>query len=273
MIDFLKGFELEEKSPIISIKNLHFTYPDGTVALKGVNLTIQEGDSIALVGKNGSGKSTLIKHLNGIYQGDRGEITIDGLAVVEENLQTIRGLIGMAFQDPDNQLFCPTIYDDVAFGPINMDMDEMALHKRGRESLEKMGLMDLADCPSHNLSFGQQKRAAMATILSMRPKIMIFDEPTSNLDPKNEAVITEIIANLPYTRILISHDLPILYQVCQKVVVMDDGRIDEIMSMEDFISNRQLLRKNGLDFTFKCDCCNGHNHEHRFNQIEKEPLS
>jgi len=261
---------VEEKFPIISIKNLHFTYPDGTVALKGVNLTIQEGESIALVGKNGSGKSTLIKHLNGIYQGDKGEIIIDGLPVIEENLQTIRGLIGMVFQDPDNQLFCPTIYDDVAFGPLNMDMDEMVLHKRVQEALEKMGLMDLADCPPHNLSFGQQKRAAMATILSMQPKIMIFDEPTSNLDPKNEAVITEIIANLPYTRILISHDLPILYQVCQRVVVMDDGRIDQVISMEDFITNRQLLRKNGLDFTFKCDCCNGHNHEHYPNHKEKE---
>ena len=115
---------MTEKPPIISIKNLHFTYPDGTVALKGVNLSIQDGESIALVGKNGSGKTTLIKHLNGIYQGDRGEIIVDGLPVIEKNLQTIRARIGMVFQDPDNQLFCPTIYDDVAFGPINMDVDE-----------------------------------------------------------------------------------------------------------------------------------------------------
>lgn len=249
---------MKEKSPIISIKNLHFTYPDGTVALKGVNLTIQGGESIALVGKNGSGKSTLIKHLNGIYQADQGEIIVDGLPVIEENLQTIRARIGMVFQDPDNQLFCPTIYDDVAFGPLNMDMDDIIIEQRVQEALGKMGLLGLADRPPHTLSFGQQKKAAMATILSMRPQIMVFDEPTSNLDPKNEAIMTDLIANLPYTRILISHDLPILYQACQKVVVMEEGRISQLLPMNDFITNRQLLRQNGLDFTFKCDCCDGH---------------
>ena len=264
LIDFLKDFDLTEKPPIISIKNLHFTYPDGTVALKGVNLSIQDGESIALVGKNGSGKTTLIKHLNGIYQGDRGEIIVDGLPVIEKNLQTIRARIGMVFQDPDNQLFCPTIYDDVAFGPINMDVDEIITEQRIQEALGKMGLLELADRPPHNLSFGQQKRAAMAAVLSMRPKIMIFDEPTGNLDPKNEAIMTDIIANLTHTRIVISHDLPILYQTCQKAVLMEDGRIDQVLGMEDFIADRQLLRKNGLDFTFKCDCCNGngHNHDH-----------
>lgn len=243
---------------MIIVKNLHFTYPDGTIALKGINLTINEGESIALVGKNGSGKSTLIKHLNGIHQPEEGEVIVDGLPVIEENLQKIRSRVGMVFQDPDSQLFCSTLYDDVAFGPVNMDVEDELVEQRVRDALEKMGLWDLVHRPPHNLSFGQRKRAAMATVLSMRPKIMIFDEPTSNLDPKNEAIMTGILHSLNCTMILISHDLPILYQTCQKVVILKEGSIDRILSMHDFISDRDLLRDNGLDFTFKCDCCHDH---------------
>ncbi|MGA1874114.1 MAG: energy-coupling factor ABC transporter ATP-binding protein [bacterium] len=251
---------MAERLPAITIEDLHFTYPDGTIALRGVHLTIYEGEAVALVGRNGSGKSTLIKHLNGIYQADKGKITVDGLPVIEENLQLIRSRIGIVFQDPDNQLFCSTLYDDVAFGPINMDKDRETIGRRVRESLEQVGLWPLAELPPHDLSFGQRKRAAMATVLSMQPRIMIFDEPTSNLDPKNEAVMTDIIANLGCTRILISHDLPILYQVCEKVIIMKEGQIEHILPMQDFISDRELLRANGLDFTFKCDCCSNHDH-------------
>ena len=249
------------KPPIITIKNLHFTYPDGTVALQGIHLTVLEGESIALVGKNGSGKSTLIKHLNGIYRADQGEIMVDGLPVTNENLQKIRARVGMVFQDPDNQLFCSTLYDDVAFGPINMEEEEKLVEQRVRNALEKMGLWDLAHRPPHDLSFGQRKRAAMATVLAMRPKIMIFDEPTSNLDPQNEFIMTGILRDLSNTLILISHDLPILYQTCQKVIIMNEGRIDQILSMQDFISDLTLLRENGLDFTFRCECCHDHVHQ------------
>jgi len=254
---------LKEKSAIITMKNLHYTYPDGTAALRGIDLTIFEGESVALVGKNGSGKSTLIKHINGIYRAEEGEIIVDGLAVTEENLQKIRGLVGMVFQDPDSQLFCSTLYDDVAFGPINMDMEDSLVEQRVKDALEKMGLLEMMNRPPHDLSFGQRKRAAMATVLSMRPKIMIFDEPTSNLDPKNEAIMTEILCSLPVTKILISHDLPILYQTCQKVVILNEGKIDQIVSMQDFISDLTLLRNNGLDFTFRCDCCDDPKH-HQF---------
>ncbi|MEW6378016.1 MAG: ABC transporter ATP-binding protein [bacterium] len=253
---------MEKKTPIITIKNLHYTYPDGTVALRGVDLTVFAGETIALVGKNGSGKSTLIKHINGIYRPEEGEIMVDGLAVTRENLKEIRARVGMVFQDPDSQLFCSTLYDDVAFGPINMDMEDGLVRQRVREALDKMGLLELMDRPPHDLSFGQRKRAAMATVLSMRPKIMIFDEPTSNLDPKNEAIMTDILRSLPATMILISHDLPILYQTCQKVVIMKGGKVDQIISMKDFISDVDLLRNNGLDFTFRCDCCQDRDHHH-----------
>ncbi len=246
-------------SPIIHIENLHFTYPDGTVALRGVTLDIEEGESIGLVGKNGSGKSTLIKHLNGLYFPEKGQIVIDGLPLTEENITAIRAKLGIVFQDPDNQLFCPTVYDDVAFGPLNMDMEEKVIAQKVRQALKKMDLFDLADRSPHELSFGQRKRAAIATILSLHPKVMIFDEPTSNLDPKNEAVIADILAHLLCTRIIISHDLPILYQTCPKIVIMKEGIIDKILSIEEFLSDRQLLREHGLDFTFKCDCC----HEHK----------
>lgn len=245
------------KEPVLRIHNLHFTYPDGTIALQGINLTLEEGESMALVGENGSGKSTFIKHLNGIYQADEGEIVVDGLALTKENLPTIRSRIGIVFQDPDSQLFCPTLFDDVAFGPLNMETEEALLSKRVHEALEDMGLLDLADRPPYALSFGERKRAAMATVLSMRPKIMIFDEPTSNLDPKNEAIMTKVIAQLSSTLIIISHDLPILYQTCKKVAVMERGRIDQILTMEEFLADRSLLRQYGLDFTFKCECCTG----------------
>lgn len=261
---------LEKKTPIITIRNLHYTYPDGTVALRGVNLTVFEGESIALVGKNGSGKSTLIKHINGLYRPEEGEIIVDGLPVVEENLREIRSRVGMVFQDPDSQLFCSTLYDDVAFGPINLDMEPGLIEQRVHEALEKMGLLEFMHRPPHDLSFGQRKRAAMATVLSMRPKIMIFDEPTSNLDPKNEAIMTGLLRDLPTTMILVSHDLPILYQTCQKVVIMREGKIDQILSMQEFISDVNLLRTNGLDFTFRCDCCHQDPKHHRYLTEEQE---
>lgn len=239
---------------IIEIHDLKYRYPDGTLALDGVNLTVYEGESIALVGHNGAGKSTLVRVFNGIFQGE-GEVKIGGLAVEEENLDHIRSLVGLVFQDPDDQLFCSTLYDDVAFGLMNMGLDRAEVERRVQEAMAAVGLEEAAQKEPQNLSFGQKKRAAMATILAMRPQIMVFDEPTSNLDPKNEKTFVDLIGKLDSTRILISHDMPILYQLCKRVLALSEGKIVHDCSMDEFISDKSLLREYGLDYTFKCADC------------------
>ncbi len=240
---------------MIETKNLHHTYPDGTYGLRGINIKIVEGESVALVGSNGAGKTTFTKHLNGILRPTKGEVIINGMKISEENLPKIRSMVGMVFQDPDNMLFCPTLYDDVAFGPINFNMEESKIDKKVKKSLDEVGLLDLMDKRPHNLSFGQRKRAAMATVLSIRPPIMVFDEVTANLDTKNEKVIMDIIKSIPNTKIIISHDLQILHNLCERVLILSGGKIEEDISMEKFVSNQERLRKHGLDFKFRCDCC------------------
>jgi len=243
-----------EPKKVIEVIDLKYRYPDGTLALDGVNLTVYEGESIALVGHNGAGKSTLVRLFNGIFQGE-GEVKIGGLAVEEENLDHIRSLVGLVFQDPDDQLFCSTLYDDVAFGLMNMGLERAEVERRVGEAMAAVGLAESAQKEPQNLSFGQKKRAAMATILAMRPQIMVFDEPTSNLDPRNEKTFVDLIGKLDSTRILISHDMPILYQLCRRVLALSGGKIVHDCSMDEFISDKDLLREYGLDYTFKCTDC------------------
>ena len=243
-----------ERKKVIEVRDLTYRYPDGTLALDGVNLTVYEGESIALVGPNGAGKSTLIRMFNGIYQGE-GEVRVDGLEVKEENLEQVRSLVGMVFQDPDDQLFCSTLYDDVAFGLMNMGLERAEVERRVEEAMAAVGLEECADKEPQNLSFGQKKRAAMATVLTMSPPIMVFDEPTSNLDPKNEKAFVELIGKLDSTCILISHDMPILYHLCQRVLAISQGRIVLDCTMDEFITDKSALREYGLDYTFKCADC------------------
>jgi len=243
---------------VIEIKNLQHTYPDGTSALSGINLSVREGESIAIVGANGAGKTTFTKHLNGILRATDGQISIGGMPISEETLPKIRAMVGMVFQDPDNMLFCPTLYDDIAFGPLNFDVEEDEIQRRVKKSLGEVGLLPLMDKAPHNISYGQKKRAAMATVLSMNPKIMVFDEVTANLDTKNEKVLMDIIRSLPNTKIIISHDLQILYNLCQRVIIFSDGKIEADISMDDFMSSNERLKRHGLDFTFRCRCCSSH---------------
>jgi cobalt/nickel transport system ATP-binding protein len=242
---------------MVEVVDLYYKYPDGTPALDGVNLSIMEGESVAIVGHNGAGKSTLLKHLNGILRG-HGKINIAGLPMGKEHLRTIRSHVGMVFQDPDDQLFCPTVYDDVAFGLINMDMEREQIRQRVAETLANVGLSGFEQRSAHHLSYGQKKRVAVATILSMMPKILVFDEPTSNLDPRNEKIFMELVKSLPGTKIIVSHDLQILFQLCERFVVMSEGKIIEDTTREKFMRNKKLIQEHGLDYTFKCAFC-----EHR----------
>ncbi len=239
---------------VVEVVDLYYKYPDGTPALNGVNLTIEEGESVAIVGHNGAGKSTLLKQLNGILRG-HGAIKIAGLPLNKENLKTIRSYVGIVFQDPDDQLFCPTVYDDIAFGLVNMDIKKEEIDRRVKETLKKVGLQDFEHRSAHHLSFGQKKRVALATILSMAPKVMVLDEPTSNLDPRSEKTFMDLVISLPGTKIIVSHDLPILFQLCNRFIVMCEGKVIEDTTRDKFILNKELINEHGLDYEFKCAHC------------------
>ena len=239
---------------VIQIKELYYKYPDGTPALEGINLQIKEGECVAIIGHNGAGKSTLLKHLNGILRG-HGEILIAGLPMNKQNLKAIRQRVGMVFQDPDDQLFCPTVFDDVAFGLVNMGLEREEIQRRVGQTLKQMGLAGFEGRSAHHLSFGQKKRVAIATILSMLPKIMVFDEPTSNLDPHNEYLLLETIKALPGTKIMVSHDLPILFQLCERFIVLSRGKVVKDTGRDEFMRDISLIKEHGLDYRFKCRFC------------------
>ncbi len=239
---------------VIEIRDLYYKYPDGTPALKGITLEIREGECVAIIGHNGAGKSTLLKHLNGIIRG-QGDIFVAGMEMNKANLKAIRQAVGMVFQDPDDQLFCPTVFDDVAFGLVNMGMEQEKIKTLVNETLTRMGLTGFENRSAHHLSYGQKKRVAIATILSMIPKIMVFDEPTSNLDPYNELQLLNLVKELPGTKLIVSHDLPILFQLCERFVVISKGKIALDTTREEFKKNIELIKDQGLDYRFKCRFC------------------
>ena len=185
---------------LLQIDDLHFAYPDGHQALRGVSLSVCEGEKIALVGPNGAGKSTLMLHLNGIL-GENSPITIAGLQLADENLPLIRALVGLVFQNPDDQLFSPTVFEDVAFGPLHMGLPEDEVRSRVEEALSAVAMDDFGDRLSHHLSMGQKKRIAIATVLAMRPDVLVLDEPTSGLDPAGRRELTSTLQSLDITQL------------------------------------------------------------------------
>jgi cobalt transport protein ATP-binding subunit len=255
--------------PLFEMIGLGFVYPDGHRALDAVDFTIQEGERIAIVGQNGAGKTTLIRHLNGILTPTEGEIFFLGQPINAESLQHIRSEIGVVFQDPDDQLFSPTLYDDVAFGPLHFGFAEDEVEARVVQALERVGLAGYEGKVPQNMSYGERKRAALATVLAMDPPVIVLDEPTSNLDPKNERALLEILSALPKTLVVVSHDLLFLYQLCHRAVVLRRGRIHHDYTMEDLISQKRFLKAHGLDFTFRCACCDGLTGEHHPHQSEE----
>lgn len=252
-----------ESFPLFEIRSLTFRYPDGHRALNGIDLELYEGERIALVGRNGAGKTTLVKHLNGLNVPSAGTVLYKGEVLNGSRLTAARLEIGMLFQDPDDQLFSNTVDEDVAFGPFNQGLTRSEVEMRVVEALEKVGLVHLRYRPPHYLSFGQKKRAALATLLSMDPRVLILDEPTANLDPKQERLFQELIGSFFGTLICISHDLPFLYSLCERAVVLEKGGIHHDFTMEELVSHRQYLRDHGLDFTFRLSCCryNGKLHQ------------
>ena len=231
---------------IVELKDVRFTYPDGTAALAGVNLSVAPGQTLGLVGPNGAGKSTLLLHLNGILK-QRGSVRISGLEVEDRNLPAIRSKVGLVFQDPDAQLFMPTVFDDVAFGPLNMQLPRGAVQDAVISALELVDMLPAMKRSSHHLSFGEKKRISIATVLSMSPQILVLDEPTSNLDPKHRRGLIELLKDLPITKIIATHDLELVVEICDRVAVLDRGMIVSQGDVQSILSNKPMLESHGLE--------------------------
>ncbi|MGA0866243.1 MAG: energy-coupling factor ABC transporter ATP-binding protein [Candidatus Nanopelagicaceae bacterium] len=238
-------------SPLaLKVSELAFAYPDGHQALFGINLEITPGERVALLGPNGAGKTTFVMHLNGIHQAQHGSVEIDGITIDvsdKERLKEIRSKVGLVFQDPDDQLFMPTVYEDVAFGPRNLGLTSSEVESRVHASLARVGMAEFADRPPHHLSFGQRRRVAVATVLAMDPSILVLDEPSSNLDPASRRELAEILTDLPITLIMVTHDLPFAYELCERSVILAEGAIVADDRTERILRNSDLLSRYRLE--------------------------
>jgi cobalt/nickel transport system ATP-binding protein len=236
--------------PSLRVDGLAFAYPDGHQALFGVDLTVRQGERVALLGPNGAGKTTLVLHLNGILPAGRGSVEVGGLPVVKQNLAEIRRRVGIVFQDPDDQLFMPTVRDDVAFGPANLGLKGAELDARVDAALDAVRLRDLADRPPFHLSYGQRRRAAVATVLAMQPEIIVLDEPSSNLDPASRRELAEILLSLDVTVLMVTHDLPYALELCPRSVILSGGVIAADGPTEELLGDADLLAAHRLELPY-----------------------
>ena len=237
-------------APSLEIKELAFAYPDGNQALYGVNLSVQKGERVALLGPNGAGKTTLVMHMNGIPPPSHGSIHVAGQLVDSKNkesIKEIRAKVGIVFQDPDDQLFMPTVGEDVAFGPYNMGKRGSELAAIVDDALNLVGMLEFKDRPPHHLSFGQRRRVAVATVLAMKPEILVLDEPSSNLDPASRRELADILRSLEITMVMVTHDLPYAYELCARSVILKGGVIVADGSTHEILTNSALLSANRLE--------------------------
>lgn len=260
----------EQGSPAVRAANLEYTYPDGKAALRGVNLEIRPGEKLAIVGPNGAGKSTLLLHLNGLLPGRAGSpaqlhshgaawgrtrqnssmeprLWIAGLPIIPANLAEIRKRVGLVFQDPDDQLFCTTVIEDVAFGPLNLGMSQAEARRVAEKALERVDLLDVAERMPHHLSFGERKRVCLAGILACNPTVLVLDEPTANLDPRGRRRFMKLIRDLPTTTIIATHDLEMVLELCPRSVILDGGRVIADGPSREILSDESLLDAHGLE--------------------------
>jgi len=231
----------------IAIEHLHYAYPDGFEALRGVDLTISRGEKVALVGPNGAGKSTLVLHLNGINRPSHGSVRVAGLAVDERSVRRIRAEVGLVFQDPDDQLFSPTVFDDVAFGPLHMGVPTAEIHRRVERALEAVGMGGSERRLPFHLSIGQRKRVALATVLSMDPSVLVFDEPSAGLDPRGRRQLIELLRALEQTVVVATHDMRLVAEVLPRTIVMDGGVVVADGPTDAILADAVLLERHGLE--------------------------
>ena len=237
-------------TPSLLIQELAFAYPDGNQALFGVNLRVERGERVALLGPNGAGKTTLVMHMNGIHPAEHGSVSVAGEVIDTKDkdlLRRIRGKVGVVFQDPDDQLFMPTVGEDVAFGPYNMGKRGSELDAIVTEALELVGMLEFKDRPPHHLSFGQRRRVAVATVLAMKPEILVLDEPSSNLDPASRRELADILRSLDITVVMVTHDLPYAYELCARSVILKGGVIVADGSTHEILTDSALLAANRLE--------------------------
>jgi len=255
------------RPPAIRVENLEYRYPGGSAALRGVGFEIQPGESVALVGPNGAGKSTLLLHLNGLLPGssrDRSghhslgfgrlaserqapRIWIDGLPVAERSLGEIRRRVGLVFQDPDDQLFCTSVIEDVAFGPLNLGMSKAEARRIAEECLARVDLRDVGDRPPHHLSYGERKRVCLAGVLACGPSVLALDEPTANLDPRARRRFMQLIQDLSCTRLIATHDLEMVLETCDRTILLDGGRLAADGPTRELLGTSELMEAHGLE--------------------------
>jgi cobalt/nickel transport system ATP-binding protein len=239
--------------PSLEVTGLSFSYPDGHEALRDVDLHVHHGERVALLGPNGAGKTTLLLHLNGIFRPSSGKVRVAGLDISDDSLMEVRRRVGLVFQDPDDQLFMPTVGQDVAFGPANFGIEGEELESRVSDALGAVSMLGAVDRAPHHLSYGERRRVAIATVLAMRPEILVLDEPTSNLDPASRRELIEALRSLPITQLLVTHDLPFALELCPRSLVMDDGRIVAADTTVEILSDDVLMKTHRLELPYRFD--------------------
>ena len=240
-------------SHVIRIEHLSFSYPDGRQALHDVSLAIRSGEKLALVGPNGAGKSTLLLHLNGTLRagtqnGDR--VRVAGLSVGDKTVRAVRAKVGLIFQDPDDQLFSPTVFEDVAFGPLHMGLPEDEVHERVMGALRAVGMLGHEAHMPHHLSLGERKRIAIATVLAMDPEILVLDEPSAGLDPRARRDLIALLRELPQTMLVASHDMRLVWDLCPRTVILDDGLLVADGSTTKLLQDQVLMERHGLEVPY-----------------------
>ena len=234
----------------LDLRDVTFAYPDGHLALHGIDLAVEAGQRLAVLGPNGAGKTTLVLTLNGILNPSSGTVAVSGLPVVKSNLREIRRRVGIVFQDPDDQLFMPTVRDDVAFGPANLGLRGDELDEAVAEALATVGMTAAADRSPHHLSFGERRRVALATVLAMHPDVLVLDEPSSNLDPAARRELADIVLGLDVTVVLVTHDLPYALQLCERSVVLDNGRLVADGPTANLLADEAMMAAHRLELPF-----------------------
>ena len=240
---------------LVEMRDLYYCYSDRTEALCGITFRITHGESVAIVGANGAGKSTLLQLLNGYLRPSRGEVRVGDFPLTRETLEDVRRSVGMVFQDPDDQLFMPTVLEDVAFGPLNLGLPQDEVLQRVDTALKRVGALHLKDRPPHRLSGGEKRSVAIASILAMSPDILVLDEPSTGLDPSGRRQLINWLAGYRHTKIIATHDLDLVLDLCRRTIVLAEGRIFADGPTLDIFQDQKLLQRCHLEKPLRLQSC------------------